>query len=287
MGLATRTTGNALHPPRVQNRRLLALFGGHRLDDRLDTNQLAIVEFHAVGQRVREERQPLHHVAQAAHFLEQTDLLQEVRQGELARQQALGILLGLLLVDELAEIIHQADNVAHAQNAAGHALGAERLKLIKPFAHTHVLDRCARDHLDRQRRATAGIAIELGQHHPVDAHFLVEMLGRCDGVLADHRVDDQQHVVRRGLLADSAQLVHQLLIDGQAAGGIEDHHIEIAVFRLVVPGLAQLGRHHARHRVHWHIEPLAQDFQLIDSGRAVHVGSDEQHLFALRLEQIR
>ena len=41
-------------------------------------------------------------------------------------QHALGVLLGLLLVDDLLEVLDQADDVAHAEDARREALGPER-----------------------------------------------------------------------------------------------------------------------------------------------------------------
>ena len=80
--------------------------------------------------------------------------------------------------------------------------------------------------LTRQRRAAARVAVELAHHHAVELHGLGELLGDVDGVLAGHRVDDEQHVVR---LAPPSRIVaelgHQLLVDVQAAGRVDDQHV--------------------------------------------------------------
>ena len=44
------------------------------------------------------------------------------------------LLGGLLLVDDLLEVLHQADDVAHAEHAARHALGAELFELVELLA---------------------------------------------------------------------------------------------------------------------------------------------------------
>ena len=54
----------------------------------------------------------------------------------------------------------------------------------------------ADDLLDGQRGAAAGVAVELGQDDAVDLERLVEGLGHGHGVLAGHRVDDEERVVR-------------------------------------------------------------------------------------------
>ena len=60
-------------------------------------------------------------------------------------------LAGLLLVELLHRLVHQADDVAHAQDALGHALGAELFQRVELLADAQELHRLAGDHL----RATA------------------------------------------------------------------------------------------------------------------------------------
>ncbi len=72
-------------------------------------------------------------------------LIQEVVQGELALHHAGRVGFGLLLIDDVFEVLHQAHDVAHAEHAAGHALRAERLELVRGFAHADEDQRRARD----------------------------------------------------------------------------------------------------------------------------------------------
>ena len=69
-----------------------------------------------------------------SHLLDHPDLLEEVVEGEVALEHARGVFLGLLLVDDLLEVLHQADDVAHAEDAARHAVGAELLELVGRLA---------------------------------------------------------------------------------------------------------------------------------------------------------
>ena len=141
-------------------------------------------------------RDLLDQVLERAHLLDHADLLQEVVEGELALHHARGVFLGLLLIDDVFEVLHQADDVAHAEHAARHALGAELLELVGGFAHAGEHDRRAGDLLDAERRAAARVAVELGQHDAGDAEPLVERARGLDRVLADHRVDDEEDVLR-------------------------------------------------------------------------------------------
>ena len=79
--------------------------------------------------------------------------------------------------------------------------------------------------LDRQRGAAAGVAVELGHDHAVELQRLVERLGAVDGVLAGHRVDHQVDLVGTDAAVDHRELVHQLGVDVQPAGRVEDHHV--------------------------------------------------------------
>ena len=66
-------------------------------------------------------------------------------------------------------LLDERDDVAHLQNATGHALGMELLERVRLFADTDVLDRLLRDAVDRERRAAARVAVELRQDDAGDA----------------------------------------------------------------------------------------------------------------------
>jgi len=142
-----------------------------------------------------------------------------------------------------------------------------------------------------ERGAAAGVAVELGEDDAVEGERGVEVLGDGDGVLAGHGVDDEERVVRLRDLGDLPHLLHQLGVDGEAAGGVDDHHVapEAAGLGQAAPGhverIALTGRDHVvggaedRHGV-----LLGQRAQLLDGGRALEVGADQQRVAALLLE---
>ena len=68
---------------------------------------------------------------------------------------------------------------------------------------------------------------------PLSSSVVVERLGRGDGVLADHGVDDQERVVRLRRRRDVTDLVHELGVDGQAAGGVDDADVSAEPPRLL------------------------------------------------------
>ena len=136
-----------------------------------------------------------------------------------------GELFGLFLVDRLGGLLDQADDVAHAEDAAGDALGVERLERVDLLAGAHELDRLAGDGAHRERGAAARIAVDAGQHDAGDADALGKGLADIDRVLAGHGVDDEQALGRLRGVAHRRHLVHQRLVDVEPAGGVEDEDV--------------------------------------------------------------
>ena len=103
----------------------------------------------------------------------------------------------------------------------------EILQRIELLAGADELDRAAGDGAHGKRGTAARIAIDPGQH---DAGHAAS--GRWNGVrdvdrvLAGHGIDDQQGLGAVRGLAHRRGLGHQLLVDMQAAGGIEHDHVD-------------------------------------------------------------
>ena len=133
-----------------------------------------------------------------------------------------------------------------------------------------------------QGRAAPGVAVELGHDGAGESDSVLERVGRGDGVLADHRVDDEKHFVGIDGGPDVDGLAHHLFVDAEAPGGV-DHHD-------VVPEL--LGPRQARSRHRYgvadavarlgrpHVDPRlpADNLELVDRVGALEVGGDEQNL---------
>ena len=105
-------------------------------------------------------------------------LLGEVVQVELARLHLLGHRRRLFGVDVFGGLLDQRDDVAHAEDAVGDALGMEFLQLVHLFAGADQLDRLAGDGAHRKRRTAAAVAVHAGQHEAGDADALVEVAWR-------------------------------------------------------------------------------------------------------------
>ena len=186
--------------------------------------------------------------------------------------------LRLGLVDDLLEIADQADHVAHPEDARRQALGPERLEPVERLAGADEADRDAGHGLDGERRAAARVAVELGQDQAVEREPLVERLRHLHGVAAHQRVAHQQRVGRRAQAVDLRELLHQLVVDREAAGRVVDDRVEALV-------AARAGRRPRRSAagvspggagVDGDLDPGAELLELEHGGGALHVGGHQQ-----------
>ncbi len=223
--------------------------------------------------------QHAHDAAEAADLLDLRQLIGEVLEIELALAHLLGDLLRLLRIDRLRGLLDQRDDVAHAENAVGDAVGMEILERIHLLAGAEQLDRLAGDGAHRERRAAAPVAIDAGQHDAGDADAIVEILGEIDGVLAGEAVGDEQDLMRRSAAPlDLHHLGHQGLVDMGAAGGVEHHDVIALQPRRLFGAPGDLHRRLAgddRQRID--ADLAAEHRELLLRGRALHVERGHQH----------
>ena len=160
----------------------------------------------------------------------------------------------------------------------------EQLQILELLARTGELDGSAGDSLDRQRRAAAGIAVELRQDDAGDVQKLVEGFRDVDRVLTGHRVDGQKDLVGVNLRLDVLQLLHELFIDMQTAGGIEDHDIVAVVFRVANRFLRDPDGVFGAHLKDRYLRLRADDLQLFDRRGTIDVARDQHRTVILFLE---
>src|SRR5439155_17305529 len=109
-------------------------------------------------------------------------------------------------------------------------VGVERDEVVDRLAEADQLDRYAQVGLDRERDAALGGAVELGQHDATDLDGLGELLGLYEAVLPGRRIEDEQHLGDLagrlvGHAADLAQLLHEVDLRVQPAGGVGQHQV--------------------------------------------------------------
>jgi len=89
--------------------------------------------------------------------------------------------------------------------------------------------------------------------------------------------------VRLDRVTDATNLVHQVGVNGQTAGGVDDENV--AADTSCLRETARCGGHRvARFRKHRDIDLATERAQLLDRGGTLQVGSHQQRLATLRLE---
>jgi hypothetical protein len=158
----------------------------------------------------------------------------------------------------------------------------ERLQRVGALAGSQELHRQPGDRADRERGATTGVAVDLGEDEARHRDGGVECLGHGHRLLPDHGVHDEQRLDRLDGRRDAVDLVHQDLVHLEPAGRVEDHHVAAGP-----PGVrdaaardVQDGRT-GRRGVDRDVEAPAERHQLVHGCGPVRVGGDEQWLTAL------
>ncbi len=177
----------------------------------------------------------------------------------------------------LLRLLDERHDVAHAEDARGHAVRKERFERIELFAHTHELERFAGDRPDRERRAAAGVAVELGQHHPVEADGGVELLGDVHGFLAGHGVCHEQRLMGfdRGFYLP--ELIHERLIYLKPACGVKDNDLEQGGVRMLERCAADRDRVLVVGSKSIYPHLFREGLELLDRRRPARVGRDQEH----------
>ena len=157
----------------------------------------------------------------------------------------------------------------------------EHVQRLQLFSGAHELDGFSHHGLDGKGRTATGVTVHLGEHHTVKVQAVVEGFGRLHGILARHGIHHEERL--RGLdgLVKGRYLIHQLLVHGQAAGGIHDDHAEALGLGLGNGALGNL------HRVFLsfdgkdgHLDAFSQHLELLDGGRTEGVAGGQQNLHA-------
>ena len=261
------------------------LLNGHRADHRFDALELgfALLE-HPVVDLVH-PRDHFHQAAEGAHALDQAHLFDEIGEVEAGFLQLALHLLDIGDLNFLLGLLHEGEHITHAEDAAGHPLGVERLQRLHLLAGADEFDRRAAHLADREGGATPGVAVHLGEHGPGDAHLLMERAGEFSGLLADHRIHHQQHLIGCHGAADPHHLLHHRGVDLEAAGGVNDHRVEAFLAALGQARFSdRFGLGIGAEAEHLHIDLLAQRLQLIDGRGPVGVGGHQQRFAPLLFE---
>src|SRR5690606_13456304 len=119
----------------VDDLRSGAFLRGHGPDDRRDLVQVPVVDLGELVLHLAHARHHRQHVGDRAHPADHEQLLEEVVQGEvLAGEQLGGHPLLLLLLQSGLRLLDEGQHVAHAEDAAGQAVGVEDVEVAELLA---------------------------------------------------------------------------------------------------------------------------------------------------------
>src|SRR5690606_7808780 len=272
--------GDAAAPAGVEDPRVAALLLGHARDDSLDAGDLLVVDLHARRQELAGPGDHLQDLAERADLLQLPHLDEHVLEREVAEVLHLPVVVRL----EGLRLLDQREDVAHAEDAPGDAVGVEGLQPTQLLARAREVDRLARHVLGREGGAAAGVAVELRHDQARHAHALVELASHGQRLLARHRVDHEHLLGGRDQARELGELVHQRLVDLQAPGGVDDDEVAEVLAQVRLEALRHLRRPLAVHDLEdRHTDLVAEDLELLARGGALGVGGDEEHASALAL----
>src|SRR5262249_6316779 len=200
-----------------------ALARRHRGEEGLEAVHLAVVDVEVA--ELRHAGDHAEHLLHRAELPDHPQLREHVLEREAPEDHLLEVRLGFLLGNVLLRALDEADDVAQAEDAAGHALGLEEVEVVDLLADAGEEDGAAGDGLEGDGGAAARVAVELREDDAGELKLLVEDLGRVDGVLTGHRVDDEDGVGGADGGGDLGDLLHHLGVDVEAAGGVEEDEV--------------------------------------------------------------
>ena len=285
--LGARAGGDPPPPRPVDQVRLAPLLVGHRIDDGDLPSHLRIAHRCRHGATGELGWELIHQRIEPPHALQLLELALEVVEVEtppadhLTRQP-----LGLGRINLALHLLDERHDIAHAEDAPGHALRVEGLQGVEFLADADEDNGLAGYLPNRQGRATAGVAVGLGQYDTGQIERSTEGLGGIQCVLTGHSVDDEQPLMRANGPIDGADFVHQFGIHVQPARRIDNQHVEHAKASRLECTLRD------RHRVTRRIggmeccpHLLGESLQLQNRRRAAHVSADEEHALFTAIDE--
>jgi len=117
------------------------------VDNALDFIDFAVVDIHLT--QTAHAGHELHQAGHPAHFANGLHLFEKIIKAEGAFGHLSLHLLGFGGVELLLGFFHQRNDIAHAENPAGHAVGVKFLELFHLFADADEFDRLAGNGFDR------------------------------------------------------------------------------------------------------------------------------------------
>lgn len=227
-----------------------------------------------------------HEAFHVAEFLDHFHLVEEVGEVEAAFLHAFHGAHGVVFADFVGDLFDHSDDIAHAEDAVGHAFGVEFGELVEFFAFADEFDGFAGDGAHGECGAAAGVAVEFGEDDAGDADGVVEVLGDGDGLLSGGGVGDEECFLGFEEVVEAFEFGDEAFVDFLAAGGVEEEDGALLGFG---PDEGFLGDFEdvgfaGGGGVAGDVDLFREGGELVDGGGAVEVAGDEEGAAAFFFE---
>src|SRR6478609_5747102 len=166
----------------------------------------------------------------------------------------------------------------------------EDIEVLELLAVGREHDRLTGDVAHGQRRTAARVSVELGEYDTGEADSVPEGLRGVYRVLSDHRVYDEQDLLRLDGVPDRRGLVHHLGVDAEAPGGVDDHHVVLGSTSEIDGVTRNLNRVTdsvaGLRGEYWDAGPLADDLELGHCVGPLQISGDEHRRVTLVTEPV-
>ena len=122
-------------------------------------------------------------------------------------------------------LLDQCDDIAHPEDSSGYPLRVEFAQIVQLFAETHEFDRLASNSPHAERCTASAIAFHASQDDARYPDFAVEFACHVHGVLTCQAVDNEQCFIGFHGIPHRYDFVHQLVVDVEASGCIENQDV--------------------------------------------------------------
>src|SRR5579859_708824 len=163
---------------------IVALGGGHGIDDGFGDFQASLVDGRVLGQfgKGADFREHAHELFERAHLANLLQLVAKILERKFVVLELALEFARLLFVDGFLGFFDEREHVAHAEDARDDAVGMKLLDGIVFFADAGELHGRAGDFANGERRAAASVAVELGENHSRDTEAFVEFASGANRV---------------------------------------------------------------------------------------------------------
>src|SRR5664280_1187181 len=219
-----RTASNTTLTRRVQDGRTAPLGVSHRINDGRKSLCNAFVGNSTLRDHVG--RKALKHPIYTTNLPYFKQLIAQVVKVELPRLDSLGNTCCLCLRLGIVIPLQQPLDITITDNTCRMPLRHKVLEVLQVLSNSDIPDRFANRLFERQHGATLRGRIELRENRPGKRCNLVEALRKRNGFGSDHRIENNQSLVRMVQRSNRLQFIHEFGVEIVASLRVQELNIQ-------------------------------------------------------------